>query len=83
MTSGIFRKIQSYDRVDAQGAGEQKTVYVVSPAAAEYIGSIADVRVVAQIGRSASQKYVAHVLFQGGTLTPTPEFLTMLLPHKG
>lgn len=78
LTQGIFRKIQSYDRVDAQGAGETKTVYVISPAAAQHVGTVADVKVTAQIGLSSSKKYVAHVLFEGGTLTLSGPFLDFL-----
>lgn len=82
LTTGIFRKVQSYDRVDAQGAGETKTVFVVTPAAAQHVGSLRDVEVTAQIGLSSSKKYVAHVLFNGGTLTLTGAFLSYLSTRR-
>jgi hypothetical protein len=78
LTTGIFRKIQSYDRVDAQGAGETKVVFVVSPAAAQPVGTLTGVAVTAQIGLSSSKKYVAHVLFEGGALTFSDTFLDFL-----
>ena len=78
LTTGIFKKVQSYDRVDAQGAGEAKVVYVVSPAAAQPVGTLANVAVTAQIGLSSSKKYVAHILFEGGTLTFSDTFLDFL-----
>lgn len=78
MTSGIFKMEQSYDRQDAQGAREKKTVFVVTPAVATKIGEVKDVKVEAQIGLSASKKYVAHVLFTGGRITFSPDFLSML-----
>lgn len=78
LASGIFRKVQAYDRVDAQGAGERKTVFVVTPAAATKVGEITGVEVSAQWGLSQSRKYVAHILFQGGELSLSPEFLSYL-----
>ena len=78
MTSGIFKMEQSYDRQDAQGAREKKTVFVVTPAVATKIGDVNDVKVAAQIGLSASKKYVAHTLFNGGRIAFSPEFLSML-----
>lgn len=79
VTSGIFHKEQDYDRVDAQGAKERKPVYVVAPAAATKIGDVTGVTVEAQLGVSASQKYVSHILFSGGSLEMTPSFLGLLL----
>jgi hypothetical protein len=76
--SGIFRKLQAYDRVDIQAAGERKIVFVVTPAAAMKVGDITDVSVSAQWGLSQSKKYVAHVLFQGGKLSLEPAFLAHL-----
>ena len=74
----IFRKLQAYDRVDAQGAGEKKIVFVVTPAAAIRVGTIADVEISAQWGLSQSKKYVAHILFQGGKLSLDPAFVAHL-----
>jgi hypothetical protein len=78
LTTGIFRLMQVYERVDAQGARERKLVFRVSPAAAQKVGEVLDVRVTAQLGVSASKKYVAHVLFEGGRLQVTDEFLQFL-----
>lgn len=75
VTSGIFAKVQDYDRVDMQGAGEQKPVFIITPAAAEKIGDITDVKVSAQINISGSKKYVSHVIFSGGRLAIRPGFL--------
>jgi hypothetical protein len=85
VTSGIFAKIQDYDRVDMQGAGEQKPVYVITPAAAEKIGDITDVTVSSQVDLSGSKKYVSHVIFTGGKIeisTDFLEFLTSLSEQK-
>lgn len=78
LLTGIFRKDQPYDRVDAQGAGERKTVFVVTPAAAIKVGDVRDVRVKAQLGLSASRKYVTHVVFEGGRLLLDAGFLSYL-----
>jgi hypothetical protein len=78
MTTGIFKKLQSYDRVDSQGAREQKLVYVVTPSAAIKVGDIDDVKVETQLGISASKKYVSHTLFSGGRLNVSAEFLGYL-----
>ncbi len=78
MTSGIFAKLQDYDRVDMQGAGEQKPVYVVTPAAAEKVGDICGVKVGSQVGLSSSKKYVSHVVFTGGQIEISPAFLKFL-----
>ena len=78
MTTGIFKKEQSYDRSDAQGAGEKKPVFNVSPAAAVKVGAVNNVKVEAQLGLSASKKYVTHSIFSGGHITFSPEFLSML-----
>lgn len=84
LAKGIFRKEQSYDRSDAQGARETKTVFVVTPSAAETIkvGEVNDVKVEAQVGLSASKKYVAHTLFTGGSIILTERFLNMLSNPK-
>ncbi len=73
VTSGIFSKIQTYDRVDAQGAREQKAVFVVTPAAAVKAGDVDNVKVGTQLGLSSSKKYVSHVIFSEGTFTASPE----------
>jgi hypothetical protein len=78
MTSGIFAKLQDYDRVDMQGAGEQKPVYVVTPAAAEKVGDINNVNVGCQVGLSGSKKYVSHVVFTGGAIEISPDFMKFL-----
>ena len=78
VTSGIFAKIQSYARVDAQGAREQKPVFVVTPAVAVRTGEVEDVKVDTQLGVSSSKKYVSHVIFSGGKLTVSPEFVALL-----
>ncbi|HEX3800118.1 MAG TPA: hypothetical protein VH413_15600 [Verrucomicrobiae bacterium] len=78
VTSGIFAKIQDYDRVDLQGAGEQKPVFVITPAAAEHVGNINDVTVSSQIDVSSSKKYVSHVIFTGGKIDINPAFIDFL-----
>lgn len=79
LTTGIFKKVQSYDRQDAQGAGEKKPVFVITPAAAVKIGEIKDVQVSAQLGISASKKYVTHAIFSDGSITFCDLFLSMLI----
>jgi hypothetical protein len=74
----VFAKIQDYDRVDMQGAGEQKPVFIITPAAAEKIGDISGVKVSAQVDVSRSKKYVSHVIFSGGTLDINPGFIGFL-----
>jgi hypothetical protein len=78
MTTGIFKSLQPYDRVDAQGAGERKLVFRVAPSAAVKAGDLRGVRVSTQLGISASKKYVSQVLFSGGRLDVTREFLDFL-----
>jgi len=78
VTSGIFTKIQSYDRVDAQGAGEKKRVFIITPAASTKVGDVTEVHVEAQLGISSSKKYVSHVLFLKGKLTVSEGFLSFL-----
>lgn len=78
VTSGIFAKIQDYDRVDMQGAGEQKPVYVVTPAAVEKVGDISDVKVSSQVDLSGSKKYVSHVIFTGGKIEICLGFIEFL-----
>jgi hypothetical protein len=75
MTTGIFKAEQRYDRVDAQGAGETKTVFRIAPCAAIKVGDVKDVEVKAQLGLSTSGKYVSHVIFEGGTVNLSAEFL--------
>jgi hypothetical protein len=78
VTQGIFRKEQRYDRADAQGAVETKTVFVVTPAVAEKIGDIENVEVSTQLGVSSSKKYVSHVIFSGGRISPCSSFVAFL-----
>lgn len=78
VTTGIFAKIQDYDRVDMQGAGEQKPVFVITPAAAEKIGDISGVTVSSQVDLSGSKKYVSHVIFTGGKIEICPGFVEFL-----
>jgi hypothetical protein len=78
MTTGIFKKDQSYDRQDAQGAGEHKMCFVISPAVATKVGDVTNVTVRAQLGESASKKYVTHSIFSGGAIAFTAQFLEML-----
>ena len=83
LSTGIFRKTQTYDRVDAQGAREHKDVFVVTPAAAVRAGIVRDVRVESQLGLSASKKYVAHVLFTGGRIEFDEEFVKLVRELRG
>lgn len=78
LIEGIFRKEQSYDRTDAQAAGEKKLVFRVTPPAAIEMGDVSGVSVKAQIGLSTSKKYVAHILFEGGSITLTQQFLDLI-----
>ncbi|HWG59386.1 MAG TPA: hypothetical protein VN661_10105 [Candidatus Acidoferrales bacterium] len=78
VTTGIFTKIQAYDRADAQGAGERKPVFIVSPAASVKAGDIIGVEVATQLGISSSKKYVSHVIFSGGKLAISPDFLELI-----
>lgn len=78
MTTGIFKKSQTYDRTDAQGAREHKIVFVTTPAVAIKIGEVTGVKVAAQLGVSTSKKYVTHSIFSGGRIAFTSEFLSML-----
>lgn len=82
VTSGIFKKIQTYDRVDAQGAAEKKVVYRVSPAASVKAADIEQVNVKAQLGVSSSKKYISHVIFEGGKILFTLEYLKLLASDK-
>ena len=79
VTSGIFAKIQDYDRADMQGAGEQKPVFIVTPASAEKVGDISDVKISSQVDVSGSKKYVSHVIFKGGKIDIRPEFIAFLV----
>jgi hypothetical protein len=83
VTSGMFAKIQDYDRVDMQGAGEQKPVFVVTPAAAEKVGDISEVKVSSQVDVSGSKKYVSHVIFTGGKIDISPGFIEFLTRLSG
>ena len=83
MTTGIFKKSQTYDRIDAQGAREQKIVFITTPAVATKIGDVKDVNIAAQLGVSSSKKYVTHSIFSGGRIVFTPEFLSMLTSLRG
>jgi hypothetical protein len=78
VTTGIFAKIQDYDRVDMQGAGEQKPVFVITPTAAEKIGDISEVTVSSQVDLSGSKKYVSHIIFTGGKIEISPGFIEFL-----
>ena len=78
VTSGIFAKLQDYDRVDMQGAGEQKPVFVVTPATAEKVGDISGVKVSSQVDLGGSKKYVSHVIFTGGKINISPGFIDFL-----
>jgi len=82
VTSGIFKKIQTYDRVDAQGAAEKKAVYCASPAASVKAAEIEHVKVKAQLGVSSSKKYISHVIFEDGKALLTPEYLKLLESNK-
>jgi hypothetical protein len=77
-TTGIFRKMEDYNRSDAQGAAEKKPVFCITPAVATKLGDVTDVKVRAQLGVSSSQKYVSHVLFKGGRLVPSQGFLQLI-----
>lgn len=78
LSTGFFKFVQRFSRVDAEGAAEEKTVLVVAPCAATKVGDIKRVRVDAQLGVSASKKYVAHVLFKAGRLQVDEGFLTLV-----
>ncbi|HET7561902.1 MAG TPA: hypothetical protein VFJ87_05935 [Rhodanobacteraceae bacterium] len=83
LRSGIFRKLQSYDRVDAQGAGEKKIVFVVTPSAALKVGDITGVNVSAQLGLSRSKKYVAQIIFEDGKFSLDQAFIAHLRQMRG
>jgi len=83
VTSGIFKTLQAYDRVDAQGAAEEKTIFRVTPGAAIKIGNLVDVTVASQLAVSGSKKYVTHPLFSGGRLEVSDEFLHYLRSLAG
>jgi hypothetical protein len=78
MTTGIFKTLQVYDRVDAQGAAEKKWIFRIPPCSAEKIGDLVDIQVSAQLGVAASKKYVTHAIFSGGKLEVSNEFVTFL-----
>ncbi|MCX6898321.1 MAG: hypothetical protein NT105_06430 [Verrucomicrobia bacterium] len=79
VTSGIFHKLQKYDRTDAQGAGEQKWVFVTAPSSALKVGDIEGVKVRAQLDVSRSRKYVTAPVFTGGRLKVSADFVQLLL----
>jgi hypothetical protein len=83
MTTGIFKVSQSYDRIDAQGAGEQKPVFRVAPSAAVKVGDIRGAKVSTQLGVSSSKKYVSQVLFSGGRLEVSADFVALLKSQCG
>lgn len=78
VTSGIFKTVQTYDRVDAQGAAEKKTIFRVTPAAAVKFGDVEGVEVRAQLAVSSSKKYVTHPIFSGGSVEVSGEFLRLI-----
>src|SRR3989344_7175345 len=49
LTQGIFKKIQIYDRSDAQGAREHKVVFCITPATSVFAGIVSGVKVEAQL----------------------------------
>jgi hypothetical protein len=82
MTTGIFKKTQIYDRSDAQGAREQKIVFVITPAISTKVGDITEVEITVQLGVSTSKKYVTHCIFSGGRILLAAEFLSLLINAK-
>jgi hypothetical protein len=78
ITTGIFKTVQTYDRVDAQGAAEKKTIFKVTPAAGIKVGDLEDVKVSSQLSVSSSKKYVTHPIFSSGRLSVSEEFLQLL-----
>lgn len=78
VTTGIFKTLQRYDRVDAQGAAEEKTIFRVTPGAAVKVGDLREVTVAAQLDVSSSKKYVTHPIFSGGRLELSPGFLEFM-----
>ena len=82
MTSGIFKKLQTYDRSDAQGAKEEKVLFVITPNIAVKVGNIDGVVPEAQLGLSSSKKYVTHVKFSGGSLALDGNFLDWMTRLK-
>ncbi len=76
--SGIFQKQQRYDRTDAQGAAEIKPVFLVTPHGSILAGRVEGVVPVAQIRLSKSKKYITHILFSGGLVHLTADFLRAL-----
>jgi hypothetical protein len=78
VTSGIFKTVQRFDRTDAQGAAEEKTIFRVTPGAGIKVGDLRDVRVEAQLAVSSSKKYVTHPIFSGGRLELSSDFVEFL-----
>ena len=75
VTTGIFKVLQAFNRIDAEGASEKKVIFRVSPSASIKVGDLKDVKVSAQLGISASKKYVTHAIFSEGRLEITEDFL--------
>lgn len=82
VTRGIFKFAQQYDRIDAQGARETKTVFITTPNVACKVGDVSGVVVEAQIGLSSSKKYVSHIVFSGGELVLGEPFKNWILHLK-
>src|SRR6185437_8588171 len=78
MTSGIFKTLQTYERVDAQGASEKKWIFRIPPCSSEKIGDVTGVTVSAQLGLAASRKYVTHAIFSGGKVKVQGDFVSLL-----
>ena len=76
--TGIFRKNHQYDRTDAQGAAEIKTVYVITPHGSLLAARVEGVEVTAQVRTAKSMKYFAHILPKGGLIRWTEEFLRVI-----
>lgn len=72
LEKGIFRKEQNYNRGDQEAASERKKVFVVSPAASKRIGLVKGVEIKAQLGLSATGKYVTQVIFEDGFIEILP-----------
>jgi len=78
VTTGIFKNLQGYDRADAQGAGEKKMVFRITPSVAIKVGDVVNVQVDAQLDLSSSKKYVTLAIFSGGRIEFAAEFFRFL-----
>jgi hypothetical protein len=78
VTTGIFKVLQAFNRIDAEGASEKKVIFRVSPSAAIKVGDLKDVKVSAQLGISASKKYVTHAIFSEGRIEVAENFLRFI-----